>query len=108
MFHCRQDAEAALEIASTGSLEKRTSPLASTSESTSGRSTPNTTRTAISVTKKHICQISEQIGSKRLKKERFEFLNVMMESRDRLGVPVTMEEIPDDLYEIMMNIRDNA
>jgi hypothetical protein len=32
----------------------------------------------------------------------------MMESRNRLGVPVTMEEILEDLYEIMMNIKDNV
>jgi hypothetical protein len=32
----------------------------------------------------------------------------MMESRSRLGVPVKMEEIPEDMYEIMMNIKDNV
>ena len=99
---------AVFEIASTDTLEKRIPPRTCTSESTSGCSTPKTTSTTISATKRNICQISEQIGSKRLKIERFEFLNVVMESRNRLGVPVTMEEIPEDLYEIMMNLKDHV
>jgi hypothetical protein len=36
------------------------------------------------------------------------YLNVMMESRARLGVPVTMEEVPDELYEIMMNLKEHV
>jgi hypothetical protein len=35
------------------------------------------------------------------------YLNVLMESRSRLGVPVTMEEVPEDLYEIMMNLKQH-
>lgn len=76
--------------------------------SCNGRSTPKTTRSTMSATKKKICQLSDEIGNKRLKRERFMYLNVLMESRARLGVPVTMEEVPEDLYEIMMNLKEHV
>ncbi|XP_045028751.1 uncharacterized protein LOC116931694 [Daphnia magna] len=76
--------------------------------SCNGRSTPKTTRSTMSATKKKICQLSDGIGNKRLKRERFVYLNVLMESRARLGVPVTMEEVPEDLYEIMMNLKEHV
>ncbi|KAK4013972.1 hypothetical protein OUZ56_026520 [Daphnia magna] len=61
--------------------------------SCNGRSTPKTTRSTMSATKKKIFQLSDEIGNKRLKRERFMYLNVLRESRARLGVPVTMEEV---------------
>ncbi|KZS04909.1 Uncharacterized protein APZ42_032044 [Daphnia magna] len=76
--------------------------------SCNGRSTPQTTRSTMSATKKKICQLSDEIGNKRLKRERFTYLNVLMESRARLGVPVTMEEVSEDLYEIMMNLKEHV
>ncbi len=36
------------------------------------------------------------------------YLNVLMESRARLGVLVTMEEVPEDLYEIMMILKEHV
>lgn len=82
--------------------------LITESVSCNGRSTPKTTRSTVSATKKKICELSDQIGNKRLKRERFMYLNVLMESRARLGVPVTMEEVPDELYEIMMNLKEHV
>jgi hypothetical protein len=82
--------------------------LISEGSSCNGRSTPKTTRSTMSETKNKICKLSDEIGNKRLKRERFMYLNVLMESRSRLGVPVTMEEVPEDLYEIMMNLKEHV
>jgi hypothetical protein len=36
------------------------------------------------------------------------YLNMLIESRARLVVPVTMEEVPEDLYEIMINLKEHV
>jgi hypothetical protein len=77
----------------------------SSTRSTTPKRKPQTLRETIKTAKRTACNITSDIGQRRLIMQRFKTLNAALETMQMLGVIVTNEHIPDDLLEMMSDMK---
>lgn len=67
---------------------------------------PQTVRQTMKRAKISLCNSSETTAESRLLDQRMKTLMSAMDVRERLGDPITKEELPDDLLKLVYNVKD--